>query len=450
MAASAYPALGFDPAPGDPVRAADVVGVLRNAAAALGQVRDVTSSAGGGPGGGGPGGGGPGTGSGWQGRAAEAFAGLLAEELAPRLDAAYRSFTGAARALEHWLGELEEQQVRARVLERRAEAARRGLAAETAPGDPLRPDGVPDGVSDGGPDGLPGSVLTGAPGDSPAAAELQAVLAAARALAGEAADSAATAARALDLARDLAPDGPGLLHWVADRVRGVEHLVEDAEQLVGDVVELVCTDLPDLAPGVRRRLEDLHDQARDTTAGLPVDSAGVVVAALPDTGVTAWVFTLTLVALPDTPGLLLTEALARTLAADPSSPAPSGRISSPGGPNQQERRADSATGETAGRASEQGPEQGRLVERFTSRQGHPGIAVHTRTADAALVQAVLDLPPAAGAEQRPALLVTGAAPRPEEARPMALLAARLAVEAQLVEPGEPLPPGRVAVAGGTA
>ena len=117
-AAAAFPALGFDPAPGSPpavdALAAACATALRELSAARGAV--LRSGSGG---------------AGWQGAAAEAFRTGTAE-LSGRSDALVRSVESAGAALRLWHADLVVLQRSARHLEAAAAAARDGLLAAAA------------------------------------------------------------------------------------------------------------------------------------------------------------------------------------------------------------------------------------------------------------------------------------------------------------------------------
>lgn len=118
-----YPALGFDPAPGD-VSAVDALcASVQSTLQTLARVRSALHSFGD-------------PGAVWQGEAAEAFSSELTE-LTPFLERAEQSHREARAALASWADDLHGRQLAARSLEDRAEAARRtslvaGQAAQDA------------------------------------------------------------------------------------------------------------------------------------------------------------------------------------------------------------------------------------------------------------------------------------------------------------------------------
>lgn len=127
-----FPALGFDPAPGDPAALLAAAGSVGRAgdtfAAAAGDVDRLSAS-------------------GWTGEAADAFRGRLAD-LPRDLGLASRSHGAAQRALSGYGRGLSAQQVRAGQLEARAEAARRLHAAAAAEVDALAGCQAPEGSAE--------------------------------------------------------------------------------------------------------------------------------------------------------------------------------------------------------------------------------------------------------------------------------------------------------------
>src|SRR4051812_47262339 len=101
-----FPALGFDPAPGEPPPLGAAVTALRAAAADLTAARDRLPDP---------------AGLGWTGPAAAA-AGTPLAALRAELETAATAHLAAAAALDAWAGTLGDLQARAWVLERRAAA----------------------------------------------------------------------------------------------------------------------------------------------------------------------------------------------------------------------------------------------------------------------------------------------------------------------------------------
>ena len=197
-----FPALGFDPAPGDPAvlaAAARAVGVAaRTCAVASGGIARLDAV-------------------GWSGEAGDGFRSRLAE-LPPDLDRATRAHQVAGRALGDYGTELRSRQLRAAELEARAAELSRRHAAVAADVDRL------------------GALRTRAGGPRPAAlsadhaaaaahaetlqAELGRVVADARRLHGEHAAAAAATARAIRAASDPPYERPGLLSRARSAVQG--------------------------------------------------------------------------------------------------------------------------------------------------------------------------------------------------------------------------------------
>ncbi|GAA1934434.1 putative T7SS-secreted protein [Nocardioides marmoribigeumensis] len=211
-----YPALGFDPAPGEVGPGRDMARTLRDVTHALGEVAHLVRGDGQAQ---------------WVGKAADAYRDLMSADFAPRITEAHEAFSTASRALDHWVESLDGYQSRARALEREAEEARRRLDAASASLDGLgaKPTGDADAQArDHWQDRHQAlSAARGARQD-----ELEQVLARARSLAEEVTHSAVTAAGALDTAMKAAPDEPGF--W--DKLKDV---VEDVTTFLGDVIEFV-------------------------------------------------------------------------------------------------------------------------------------------------------------------------------------------------------------------
>ena len=132
MARQEFPALGFDPAPGDPgalLAAAGSVGRAGQTFATASSDVDRLRS------------------SGWTGKAANAFRGRLAD-LPRDLDLAARSHQAAQRALADLGSGLSARQVRAGQLEARAAEARRLRAAAVADVDVLASRRAPEGSAE--------------------------------------------------------------------------------------------------------------------------------------------------------------------------------------------------------------------------------------------------------------------------------------------------------------
>lgn len=195
-----YPALGFDPAPGD-VSAVDALCTsVQRTLQTLVRVRSALHSFGD-------------PGAVWQGQAAEGFSSELTE-LTPYLERAEQSHREAHAALASWADDLRERQLAARSLEDRAEAARRSsLVAGQA---------AQDAASWARTAMLVGSGAAGAGAAASAAAhrldvaeqELADLRERARRLNEEHRSGAARVAGAVRAAADVAPVGPGVFERV--------------------------------------------------------------------------------------------------------------------------------------------------------------------------------------------------------------------------------------------
>lgn len=234
MSAGTYPALGFDPAPGDPAEVGALVSTLRSTGAELTNVRNEIRAIGQ-------------VNGAWIGRAATAFVDQLGE-LPKYLDRATGSTDTALRALASWEHELVDFERRARVYEQRAEEARQRAAAARS-----TLNGLPG----------PGSQMTQRQLDElqqrtqaaqrsfqAAEDELSQILRAAHDMLGEHQARAGQVATQVRRAADNAPPDPGLFDamlsglqaigdgfaWVAGKVQNF--LEEHAElfKLIGDVL----------------------------------------------------------------------------------------------------------------------------------------------------------------------------------------------------------------------
>ncbi|MFW6725193.1 hypothetical protein ACHZ98_34690 [Streptomyces sp. MAR4 CNY-716] len=110
-----FPAIGFDPCPGDQRAAAYVAGVVRRAARSLDEISQVLNGRGGGE---------------WRGKAAEEFRRQFNDDFRPKIDKARESFDRSATALEDWAAYVPPKQLQARALEDEAGVAK--ARAETA------------------------------------------------------------------------------------------------------------------------------------------------------------------------------------------------------------------------------------------------------------------------------------------------------------------------------
>lgn len=110
-----FPAIGFDPCPGDQRAAEYVAGVVRRAARSLDEISQVLNGRGDGE---------------WRGKAAEEFRRQFNDDFRPKIDKARDSFDRSATALEDWAAYMAPKQLQARALEDEAGAAKE--RAETA------------------------------------------------------------------------------------------------------------------------------------------------------------------------------------------------------------------------------------------------------------------------------------------------------------------------------
>ncbi|GAA2122304.1 hypothetical protein [Streptomyces synnematoformans] len=104
-----FPALGFDPCPGDRRSAEWVAGVVRRAARSLDEISQVLNGRGDGE---------------WRGKAAKEFRRQFNDDFRPKIDKARESFARSAKALEDWAEYMPPKQARAREYEEQAQAAK--------------------------------------------------------------------------------------------------------------------------------------------------------------------------------------------------------------------------------------------------------------------------------------------------------------------------------------
>ncbi|MEV6621644.1 putative T7SS-secreted protein [Amycolatopsis sp. NPDC051106] len=219
MSARDFPALGFDPAPGDLDGVTDLAGKYRLVSGDLTEaddsLRQIVRKQGI-----------------WQGEASEAFARRIGP-LPQYLEGAAKSMGQAADALEDWSRDLGELQKRAADLEARAEAAAK--AAEQARANPdlaLADRTFPDQQSLQ----IAQRLLDNAGHQLQAAIDgCQNVQDAAKQLQQEHTEAAAGVAEALRKAKELAPDEPDLLDQLTDAVGGA--LVDLSNTLADSVDE---------------------------------------------------------------------------------------------------------------------------------------------------------------------------------------------------------------------
>ncbi|WP_326956705.1 putative T7SS-secreted protein [Amycolatopsis sp. NBC_01286] len=228
MSARDFPALGFDPAPGDLDGVADLAGkyrvVSRDLAEANVSLREIVTKQGV-----------------WQGEASEAFTRRVGP-LPGYLDGATKSMGQAADALDAWSHDLGDLQKRAADLEARAEAAAR--AAEQARANPdlaLANRTFPDQPSLQ----IAQRLLDNAGEQLETAIDgCQNVHDAAKQLLTEHTGAAGRVAELLRKAKELAPDEPDLLDELSDAVGGA---LTDLSNTLADSVDEVWNFVQDHA-----------------------------------------------------------------------------------------------------------------------------------------------------------------------------------------------------------
>ncbi|MEV7042558.1 putative T7SS-secreted protein [Amycolatopsis sp. NPDC051061] len=250
MSRQEFPALGFDPAPGDLDGVTDLAGKYRAVSKDLTEaddaLRQIVRKQGI-----------------WQGEASEAFTRRIGP-LPQYLEGAARSMGEAADALEKWSQDLGDLQKRAADLEARAEAA--AQAAEAARANPdlaLANRTFPDQQSLQ----IAQKLLDNAGRQLQSAIDgCQNIQDAAKQLQQEHTDAASRVAEALRKAKELAPDEPDVLDKLSDAVGGAladlantfADGVDDAWDFVQDHAELISK-LSDVMGDVGNGLGVLSD-----------------------------------------------------------------------------------------------------------------------------------------------------------------------------------------------
>lgn len=229
----AFPALGFDPAPGDVGEVQLLVDDLGRATEALGEAGDLLADLA------------RSSGSDWQGEAAEKFRDHADRELPKALGHAHDSFAKAGTALKGWAADLEEFRREADALEREAAAAKDRVAAaeQHLAGVQASPYHV---VGDDPTGELAArarqmqqqAVDDASAGVTAAKGTLEDVIDRARKLQGRHHDAASRAAGALDAAPDnLAPHEPGLFEsiggWLEDHAGEIGDVLGDISAVTG-------------------------------------------------------------------------------------------------------------------------------------------------------------------------------------------------------------------------
>lgn len=231
-----YPTLGFDPTPGDHSEARSVTDCLRDASDALAEISSVLHGSADGE---------------WRGQAAIAFRDLLDDDLRPKIDDSYQSFSDAKRVLSGWTGYIWSGQSDARRLEQRAsEAAERIASANNTlgqlPPEPGAGDPPPETESereqaedDAASRRAASSALSDAQGD------LDQVLREARQLAEDYQSEGERVARQLQSAMEIAPNEPG---WFDSLVDGLGNLLGELGEALADLGDIILEKLEQLAP----------------------------------------------------------------------------------------------------------------------------------------------------------------------------------------------------------
>lgn len=221
----AFPALGFDPAPGTTERVGALAADLASVATELGAARQALTSIGR-------------SGGIWQGDAAEAFRGKLGE-LPEYLDKANRSLGDAARTLDQWSADLTSMQTTAAQYEAEAlQILQRLRAAESNPALGLAGLTFSDDASLAQAQARYDAAIAEL---DLASKELDAVRALARRLLTQHDELVREVAAALRRAKDEAPKEPGLLdRLVGGFVDGITKLASATWQWVHDHADLIA------------------------------------------------------------------------------------------------------------------------------------------------------------------------------------------------------------------
>lgn len=202
MATREFPALGFDPAPGDPGAVASAARSVERAGQTFGEASATVTRL---------------NSAGWTGDAAGAFRGQL-DDLPRDLDLAARSHRTAARTLSGYATALQVRQRRADDLESRADELRRQRQAAIAEVDRLAARTAPDGSADlAALRSRYGAARSRADG---LAGDLAAVLTDARRLKGEHESAARSAAGTIRGVTDAPYEEPGWLSRAWSSVKG--------------------------------------------------------------------------------------------------------------------------------------------------------------------------------------------------------------------------------------
>lgn len=238
MSSTAYPALGFDPAPGDVAQVERLVSQLRTTGSELTSIRNEIRAIGRMDGA-------------WVGKSATAFVDQLGE-LPGYLDRATSSTDTALRALGGWQRDLEEFERMGRVYEQRAEEARQRVAAARASLTTL-PETTPD-MSDQQVQELQERTQAAQQSVNAADAELSEIVSSAQRMLDEHQARASEVAALVRTAADEAPPDPSWWEEIGNFFEDVgEFFVNIADAVVtwvkthGELLKLIGDLLADIA-----------------------------------------------------------------------------------------------------------------------------------------------------------------------------------------------------------
>ncbi|MGW0732746.1 putative T7SS-secreted protein [Streptomyces sp. NPDC002851] len=213
---AAFPALGFNPCPGDWASADWIADSVRRAAKALGDIQQVLR----------------GTGRGeWRGKAADKFREQFDDDFRPKIDKAEDSFSRSASALEDWASYMKPKQKRAHELEELAQAAKK--RAEEAKGALSALGDTPSGEPKGAAEEKERKRLEERRGDAKKAAgdteeALEDIRRQARDLADTYRERGEEIADRLKRALDIAPNEPGWLEKIGEALGRLDDLIGKA------------------------------------------------------------------------------------------------------------------------------------------------------------------------------------------------------------------------------
>ncbi|RLV55870.1 hypothetical protein D9V41_08145 [Aeromicrobium phragmitis] len=234
--AADYPNLGFDPTPGDVDEVNYLESTLRDVSGAMSEISSVLHGAADGD---------------WRGQAAIAFRDMLDDDLRPKVDDAYESFSDAKRHVANWSIWLGIYQSRARSLESDAADAQQRIhtADSTLAGLPSAP---PPGAEPPE-DPAERSRLerqaeqrsTASSNRAAAVSDLEAAREAARTLQDEYLEKAEEIGRLFRDAIDAAPSEPG---WLESAVDAIGDFFDEIGDFLADVMDQFVELLHEIAP----------------------------------------------------------------------------------------------------------------------------------------------------------------------------------------------------------